>query len=80
MLDRLRAIFPHVQSLLMDRETLLAHRRLWVREENPHAGALVHLTSAERSVYEGLKGARLEQERIPYGWVMKALAAACGGR
>ncbi len=30
MLDRVRAIFPAVQSLLMDRSTLEAHSHLWV--------------------------------------------------
>ena len=78
MLDRLRASFPLAQSFLMDRETLFTHQHLWVREENPHSGELLRLTPAERAVYEALRGARLEQERIPYGWVMKALAAACG--
>ena len=32
------------------------------------------LTDAEHSVYAELRGIRLEQERIPYGWVVNALS------
>lgn len=35
ILDRLRAWLPQVRSVLMDRETLLAHRDRWVREDRP---------------------------------------------
>ena len=73
ILDRLRAIFPHARSLLMDNATLLEHKALWVREENPYRGELAHLTADERSVYEGLQGVRLEQERIPYRWLTRSL-------
>jgi hypothetical protein len=80
MLDRLRAYFPHVRSLLMDRQTLLAHRVLWVHEQKPHGGSLVRLDSDEQALFEDLAnnrlgaGIRLEQERIPYGWVQRALS------
>lgn len=76
ILDRLRATFPHAQSFLMDRSTLLAHEALWVREENPYKGELLRLTESERAVYEGLQGMRLEQERIRYGWLLDALTRA----
>ncbi len=33
ILDRLRAWLPRAQSVLMDRETLLAHRGRWVTED-----------------------------------------------
>jgi hypothetical protein len=81
MLDRLRAYFPHVRSLLMDRQTLLAHRTLWVREQTPHGGSLVRLDKEEKALFEDLVsnrlgvGIRLEQERIPFGWVQRALSA-----
>jgi hypothetical protein len=80
MLDRLRAYFPHVRSLLMDRQTLLAHRILWVHEQKPHGGSLVRLDSDEQALFEDLAsnrlgaGIRLEQERIPFGWVQRALS------
>lgn len=73
ILDRLRATFPCTQSFLMDRATLLEHKALWVREENPYTGELVRLTASERAVYDALQGLRLEQERIPYGWLLNAL-------
>jgi hypothetical protein len=57
----------------MDRATLLENKALWVREENPYKGELVRLTADERIVYEELHGVRLEQERISYGWLVKAL-------
>jgi hypothetical protein len=85
ILDRLRVRFPAAQSLLMDRETLLEHAPLWVRESNSYDGELPRLTSAERALYDDLRHnrlgerVRLEQERIPYGWLQRALGsqAAC---
>jgi hypothetical protein len=79
MLDRLRAMLPAAQSLLMNRETLLAHRPLWVQETVPHVGSLTRLTHAERALFEDLRfdrlGARvrLEQERISFGCLQHAL-------
>ncbi len=81
ILDSLRAIFPDVRSFLMDRETLLGHRALWVAEPDRYDKPLPHLTPDEEGVYEDLRfdrlGARvrLEQERIAFGHVMRALAA-----
>ncbi len=81
MLDRLRGYFPRVQSFLMDRETLLAHRPLWGREPRPVKAQLSRLTDPERVLYDDLKdnrlgnGVRLEQERIPYHRVLEALSA-----
>lgn len=79
ILDRLRSIFPTARSFLMDRETLLEHVPLWVRENNPYDGELRMLTAAERGLYDDLRynrlgdRIRLEQERIPYGWIGRAL-------
>lgn len=79
ILDRLRGAFPHARSLLMDRETLLAHRALWVTEESGETRALDRLTDAERALYGELRGdrygqqIRLEQERIGFRWVERAL-------
>jgi hypothetical protein len=79
ILDRLRVLFPDVQSLLMDRDTLLEHAPLWVRESNAYDGELPRLNSAERALYDDLRHnrlgerVRLEQERIPYGWLERAL-------
>jgi len=79
ILDRLRATFPHAQSLLMNRETLMAHRDLWVQEDDRHDGPLNRLTVSERALFDELRHdhlgerVRLEQERISFGWLKQAL-------
>ncbi|KAF0225855.1 MAG: hypothetical protein FD176_10 [Rhodospirillaceae bacterium] len=72
MLDRLRMSFRHTQSLLMDRDTLMAHRSLWGQEGQQHTGQMENLTIDERSLLEDLRanrlgdGVRMEQERIAF--------------
>lgn len=80
ILDRLRARFPTVQSILMDEATLLAHRGQWVEEPSPTARALTQLTESESALYRDLvedrfgPNVRLEQERVRYSLVEMALA------
>jgi hypothetical protein len=80
MLDQLRTSFPRAQSLLMDRATLEAHWHLRSEEISPQVGRLEHLTEAEQSLYDDLRfdrrdrRVRLEQERIAFGWLQRALA------
>ncbi len=75
ILDRLRAWLPRTRSVLMDADTLLAHRDRWGREPTPTSAALTRLTAEERAVYDDLvtdrhaERLRLEQERIDWGWV-----------
>jgi hypothetical protein len=75
ILDQLRAFLPDVASLLMDKETLLALRPFWTREETQRVADLGHLIDAERAVYDDLRfdrlgiGVRLEQERVPMRWL-----------
>jgi len=84
ILDRLRATCPGVRSLLMDRETLLAHRALWVQEpeDTRFCGELTRLIAEEQSVFDCLRfdrlgeRVRLEQERIGFGWFERALSNA----
>lgn len=59
ILDRLRAWLPHVCSVLMDRETLLAHRDRWVREDRPATSSLTRLSTAELDLYTDLVTGRL---------------------
>lgn len=79
ILDQLRNRFRYVDSLLMDRATLLAHQGHWGREAEPVHHDLPRLTAAERSLYDDLRGhrlresLRLEQERIGFRWVEAAL-------
>jgi len=80
ILDRIRAVLPHVRSLLMDRATLLDHQQRWSRENEQTRRDLTHLTDAEAEVYGGLcSGAwgdqvRLEQELVRYSAVQAAAA------
>ena len=80
ILERLRSGFPQTRSLLMDRETLLSHRELWVEEPSPFEGELSRLDTGERETLATLRslvragrGVRLEQERIPFGRVLDAI-------
>ena len=45
ILDQLRAVHPHVESVLMDEETLLAHRNAWGTEPLPSRAPLTRLTA-----------------------------------
>jgi hypothetical protein len=79
ILDQLRASLPHAHSLLMDRGTLLAFESQWGGEEKQTLRDLSRLNEEERALYDDLrdnrlgKNLRLEQERIGFGWVEKAL-------
>ncbi|PKO91396.1 MAG: hypothetical protein CVU16_08250 [Betaproteobacteria bacterium HGW-Betaproteobacteria-10] len=79
ILDELRSHFPPVQSLLMDRATLLSGRALWTKEPTPTQRELPRLTPEERALYDDLrdnrlgKNLRLEQERISFGDLLLAL-------
>jgi hypothetical protein len=79
ILNRLRARFAQVPSMLMDHDTLLAHRGQWVFEAVPTAQSLPHLTDAEAELYRDLvedrygHHVRLEQERVRFSAVRSAL-------
>ena len=81
ILDQLRSRFDHAESLLMDRETLLAFASQWDREEQQTLRDLPRLNAQEQALFNDLrdnrlrKNLRLEQERIGFGWVEAALAA-----
>ena len=80
ILDALRSHFRHVESFLMDRQTLHAFKTLWGREDTPVLRDLAHLTNEEHALYDDLRDQRiqphlrLEQERIAYPWVLAAVA------
>jgi hypothetical protein len=79
ILNRLRHRFPRARSILMDRETLLAHQSQWVLEPTPTRAALEWLTPVERNLYQALvagtfgPAVRLEQERVNFAWLEQAL-------
>jgi hypothetical protein len=72
ILNRLRHRFPRARSILMDRDTLLAHQSQWVTESTPTRAALGLLTPPEQELYADLVNGtfgpaiRLEQERISF--------------
>jgi hypothetical protein len=80
ILNRLRHHLPQARSMLMDQVTLLAHRDHWVTEPSPTAVNLNRLDRAESALYAGLisgsfgPSVRLEQERISFSAIQKALA------
>ena len=79
ILNQLRRYFPHAQSLLMDRDTLLAHKEVWGVEPRQETADLQRLTPEEKMLYEDLgqnrwgDRVRLEQERIGFGFLEEAL-------
>ncbi|MDP2416114.1 MAG: DUF3322 domain-containing protein [Hydrogenophaga sp.] len=85
ILDQLRAHLPQAQSLLMDHETLMAHTEQWGHEPTPVLRDLPRLHAKEQALFDDLRYrrlgtapgttcVRLEQERIGFGWVQRALA------
>ncbi len=80
ILDRVRSLFPHTDSILMNRETLLSHEAKWGREDTPTTGRLSTLTESEATLYVDLVEGRyqphlrLEQERVDFLMVESALA------
>ncbi|MDT8399736.1 MAG: DUF2220 family protein, partial [Pseudomonadales bacterium] len=85
ILDQLRGYFGHVDSFLMDRETLDAHTAVWGCEDKALAADLHRLTSDERDLYNDLRdqriraGLRLEQEHIGFHWLAQRLQQLLDG-
>jgi hypothetical protein len=82
ILNRLRSRFPSARSILMDRETFLAHQSQWVTEKTPTKTALDLLTPAEQDLYQDLvdgtfgPAVRLEQERVSFASLEHVLPLA----
>lgn len=81
ILDQLRAHFPNAESLLMDRNTLMAHQSLWGTEHQPQMRDLKRLSATEKRLYDDLRynrlgdKIRLEQEHIGFGRVLDWVSA-----
>jgi len=79
ILNQFREHFPLATSLLMERETLLAHRTHWQTEPHPETATLTRLTEAEQALYNDLREnrhgekVRLEQEKISFELLVAAL-------
>lgn len=80
ILDELRAVHPHVVSVLMDEATLLEHRDVWGNEPSPSRAALARLTGQESALYTALgngtygPAVRLEQELVRWDWAQQRIA------
>jgi hypothetical protein len=81
ILERLRSRFPQTKSLLMDRETLLAHRAQWSFEGAPQTAELHRLGREEYALYDDLRfnrlgiGVRLEQEHVSFSYACSGIFA-----
>jgi hypothetical protein len=82
ILSRLRTIFPHTRSFLMEMQTLTSCKTLWGAElpDKRFVERLTNLTPAEQEVYRVLldnrfgENVRLEQERIPFSLLKARLS------
>jgi len=79
MLDQMRSYFPQTKSMLMNRDTLLAHREFWGFEPKQTVRELPRLDADEYALYQDLltgtyaPSLRLEQERISYSMVLSSI-------
>lgn len=78
ILDRLRRRLPQVRSLLMDPATFTRFRQLCMPEPAPATEDTSTLTDNEYTALRAIRtsGLRLEQERIPWPYVLQQLVAA----
>jgi len=79
MLDQMRSYFPRTKSILMNRDTLLAHRQFWGFEPQQTVRELPKLEADEYALYQDLltgtyaPSLRLEQEGIAYSVALKSI-------
>jgi hypothetical protein len=81
ILSRLRTMFPHIQSFLMDGARVARWKEsLGSPGNNNPGGPLANLTSAEQAAYVECRASnlRIEQERIPPQAVEESLVSECG--
>ena len=81
ILHALRSGCSSVTSVLMEEETLLAYRDLWVPETKPAVGVYATLTEPESRALERIRAEgniRLEQERIDWKFAIGKLREAAG--
>ncbi|GLC97448.1 hypothetical protein Tamer19_68570 [Cupriavidus sp. TA19] len=79
ILSQLRGVLEHAESILMDRETLMAFEGQWGVEDCQMLRNLPRLNTDEQALYDDLrdnrirKNLRLEQERVGFDWVRAAI-------
>jgi len=77
ILSRLRSLYPHVTSVMMDWETFSTCAKYCVESTPCLVRQLPHLTFEEHDlfVYLAERNLRLEQERISHSYVVRQLEA-----
>jgi hypothetical protein len=78
ILHTLRSGCANVTSVLMDEDTLLAYRDLWVPEPKAASGRYPTLTASEQRTLDRIRSegnVRLEQERIDWTSALSRLLA-----
>ncbi len=81
ILSQARGAGLSLTSCLMDEETLMAYRDLWVVEPQPFRGAPTHLTEPEQAALTSIRehgDVRLEQERIEWDYAVARLDVTLG--
>jgi len=75
ILSLLRAVFPHVSSVMMDQEALSTFADFCVESAPCSIRHLPHLTPEEHTLFVHLarEGIRLEQERISHAYALEQL-------
>ena len=75
ILSRLRAVFSHVTSVMMDQETLSAFADFCIESTSCRVRQLPHLTPEEHDLFLHLaeSSLRLEQERISHTYALRRL-------
>jgi len=83
ILSRARSVIPNLRSALMDEQTLLRHRDMWVEEPNPcDLSEAPLLTPDEQKVFTALHQnlwttrLRLEQERVAWDYAWENISRA----
>ena len=73
ILSRLRARFPHVQSVMMDESSLHRWRHIAVRGTGRNRETPPNLTTSEKAVFRACaeSNLRIEQERIPQPHILE---------
>lgn len=79
ILSQARQNCPHIEPLMMDRNTVLKHQELMVDDGGRNLQVPLGLTSSERNLFVALKtgdflGNRLEQERLDPEFVKRQVA------
>jgi hypothetical protein len=70
ILSQIRGYFPHLKSMLMDKQTFYKFKDFTVKSKQ-NIKELPNLTKDEKELYLGIKDNRLEQEKIPFDYINK---------